>query len=61
MTELIDEDNVLFRDCMGPWDIEDRYEAFWNRLNASWETEFPEGKESGQSAAGGCAARTPVR
>lgn len=27
------------------WDVEDTYERFWNRLNASWENDFPRGKE----------------
>jgi len=45
-TERIDtESNELFEDCRGPWDVEDRYEAFWNRLNDSWEWDFPKGKE----------------
>jgi hypothetical protein len=45
-TERIDtEVNELFADCDGPWDVEDRYEAFWNRLNDSWESNFPAGKE----------------
>ena len=34
-TEVIDtETNELFTDCLGEWEITDRYEAFWNRLNA---------------------------
>lgn len=33
--------NVLFEGCSTPWEVEDRYEAFWNRLNPSWETRFP--------------------
>ena len=37
--------NVLFSGCKGPWDVEDTYEAFWNRLNDSWERHFPSGKE----------------
>lgn len=45
-TEEIDtETNVIFEDARGPWDVEDRYEAFWNRLNDSWERDFPPGKE----------------
>jgi hypothetical protein len=45
-TERIDADtNALFQDCKRPWEIEDAYEAFWNRLNESWEYEFPPGKE----------------
>ena len=45
-TERIDpETNVLFEGCEGLWEIEDAYEAFWNRLNDSWETAFPRGKE----------------
>lgn len=38
-------DNTIFRGCRTPWDIEDQYEAFWNRLNESWEYNFPQGKE----------------
>ena len=45
-TEVIDtESNQLFARCKSPWDVEDAYEAFWNRLNGSWETDFPKGKE----------------
>jgi hypothetical protein len=45
-TEEIDtETNELFRGADGPWAVEDMYEAFWNRLNASWEDDFPFGKE----------------
>lgn len=44
--ELIDTDtNELFFDTATPWEVEDRYHAFWNRLNDHWETGFPEGKE----------------
>jgi len=44
--ERIDvEDNELFHGCAGPWDVEDAYSAFWNRLNASWERDFPANKE----------------
>lgn len=44
--EVIDTTtNVIFKNCRGPWDVEDAYEAFWNRLNPSWEREFPVGKE----------------
>lgn len=44
--EVIDtETNVLFEACSGPWAVEDMYEAFWNRLNDSWERSFPAGKE----------------
>jgi len=39
------EENGLFSDASGPWEIEDAYERFWNRLNASWEHDFPRGKE----------------
>jgi hypothetical protein len=45
-TERIDSDtNAVFRGCTGPWEIEDQYEAFWNRLDESWERKFPPGKE----------------
>ena len=44
--ERIDtETNEVFRGCRGPWEVEDRYHAFWNRLDDSWERDFPEGKE----------------
>lgn len=40
--EEIDTDtNVIFSGCTTPWSVEDRYEAFWNRLNAHWEYRFP--------------------
>lgn len=32
--EIIDtEDNILFEGMTEPWEIEDRYEEYWNRLN----------------------------
>jgi hypothetical protein len=43
--ERIESDNELFAGCESPWQVEDRYEAFWNRLNDWWETDFPPGKE----------------
>lgn len=43
--EIDTETNVLFSDARGPWDVEDTYERFWNRLNDSWEHDFPSGKE----------------
>jgi hypothetical protein len=44
-TEEVDtEANPLFADCRGRWDVEDTYEAFWNRINNFWETDFPAGK-----------------
>jgi hypothetical protein len=44
-TERIDaEANELFHGCDGLWAIEDAYEAFWNRLNDSWERAFPAGQ-----------------
>ena len=33
--------NQLFFECHSEWDVEDAYESFWNRLNDSWETNFP--------------------
>jgi hypothetical protein len=39
------ETNVVFEGCEGPWDVEDAYEAFWNRLNGSWEWMFPRDQE----------------
>lgn len=44
--ETIDtEENDLFRGATGPWEVEDMYHTFWNRLNDSWERDFPFGKE----------------
>ena len=44
--ERIDtETNEVVRGCDSPWEIEDRYHAFWNRLDDSWERQFPTGKE----------------
>ncbi len=41
-TERIDTvTNELFHGATGPWDVEDRYEHFWNRLNDDWERSFP--------------------
>jgi hypothetical protein len=39
------ETNVVFEGWEGPWDTEDAYEAFWNRLNGSWECIFPRDQE----------------
>ena len=39
------ETNVIYEGCEGPWDVEDAYEAFWNRLNDSWEWVFPRDQE----------------
>ena len=37
-TERIDTvTNILFRTAVGPWNVEDVYHAFWNRMNDSWE------------------------
>ena len=45
-TEEIDtETNELFHGARSPWEVEDQYEAFWNRLNNSWEYDFPAHKE----------------
>ena len=36
--EVIDTTtNELFFGATGRWEVEDRYAAFWNRLNPSWE------------------------
>jgi len=43
--EIDNETNELFHGCSSPWEIEDQYHAFWNRLNNSWEYDFPEYKE----------------
>ena len=37
--------NQIFQWCSTPWDVEDQYEAFWNRLNLSWMNDWPSGKE----------------
>ena len=42
--EIDTETNELFHHRMTPWEVEDAYEAFWNRLNSSWEHDFPYGK-----------------
>ena len=45
-TEEIDtETNQLFYGCSSPWEVEDQYERFWNRLQDDWEWDWPEGKE----------------
>jgi hypothetical protein len=45
-TEEIDtETNEMFSEARGPWEIEDIYESYWNRLNDSWEYQWPEYKE----------------
>ena len=45
-TEQINtETNELFSKHDSPWEVEDAYERFWNRLNPSWERDFPRGKE----------------
>jgi hypothetical protein len=36
---------LFLRGARGFWEIEDAYEAFWNRLNDGWEMAFPPGKE----------------
>ena len=44
--ERIDtETSELFETLSGPWEVEDAYERFWNRLNPSWEYDYPRGKE----------------
>lgn len=44
--EVIDtKTNELFSRAIGPWEVEDRYAAFWNRLNDSWEDQFPKNKD----------------
>jgi hypothetical protein len=44
--ETVDTDtNEIFEDCSTPWEVENRYDAYWNRLNASWEYNFPQGKD----------------
>lgn len=43
--EIDTETNELFADCKGPWDVEDAYHAYWNRLNPHWEHDWPKRKE----------------
>jgi hypothetical protein len=44
--EKIDtETDDLFAHCRGPWEVEDAYADFWNRLNHSDEYNWPEHKE----------------
>lgn len=43
--EIDTETDELFEDATGPWDVEDRYERFWNRLDNRWERNWPEHKE----------------
>lgn len=40
-----DEATELWGGITSPWALEERYEAFWNRLSPTWETDFPRGKE----------------
>ena len=36
--EVIDtKTNPLFQDCLDAFEVADRYEEFWNRLNANYE------------------------
>ena len=43
--ERVDTDtDELFASCRCEWDVEDTYEAFWNRLNEPWEVDFPVGQ-----------------
>ena len=44
--EIDTEDNQLFRGCSSPWDVEDQYHRYWNRLNDDWEHDFPVGKDN---------------
>jgi hypothetical protein len=45
-TERIDTaENELFEGCTTPWEVEDRFLGYWNRLNDHWEYEYPQGKE----------------
>lgn len=37
--------NQLFQGLTSPWEVEDQYHAFWNRLNDSWERDFPSYKD----------------
>jgi hypothetical protein len=43
--ERVDTDTYeLFTMCTHEWEVEDTYEAFWNRLDKSWESNFPIGQ-----------------
>jgi hypothetical protein len=44
-SERVSSANSVFAGVTGPWDVEDRYHAFWNRLNDSWESSFPSYKD----------------
>lgn len=33
--------NEIYADCETAWDIEDRFEAFWNRIDLHAEKEWP--------------------
>jgi len=44
-TERITPDNTLFANLNTPWEVEDLYEAFWNRLQDDWQYRFPSHKE----------------
>lgn len=43
--EIDTETNELFGAARGPWEVEDIYEAYWNRLNDGWEHNWPAYKE----------------
>ena len=36
LDEVVDTDNLLFQNCNDEFDVEDAYEAFWNRLNDNY-------------------------
>jgi len=34
--EVIDTGNEIFNDCKNEYEVEERYESFWNRLNGDY-------------------------
>ena len=36
LDEVVDTDNLFFQNCNDEFDVEDAYEAFWNRLNDNY-------------------------
>ena len=34
--EVCTDTNPIFKDCTNEYEIEDRYESFWNRLNGDY-------------------------
>ena len=38
--EIIDTENRTFSDCKNDYEVESRYEEFWNRLNGGYENDY---------------------